>query len=346
MPDDKGWRVAGRENIKAVKITDWKEEVRQLHFDRGYTWPDTAIAMRPYFPGLTDQQIKEKIRSPFRSVTVRKPKPEPPAKPAKVDVVQNFEPCVKEVNWKGNRITRFGLMGDTQINSKYTQLTYLHDFYDRCAADGIKHVYHTGDIDDGDQMRMGHQYECYNQGADDHEAEIVRVYPRRPGVTTHFITGNHDASITKRSGHDIGKAISGQRDDMEYLGQDCAVIYLTPNCTLQLQHNWDGTAYALSYKPQKMIEAMQADAKPNILAIGHYHKSEYLFYRSVHAFQTGCFQMQTPFERGKQISISMGGWIITVEVDENGFIQRTVPEFIPYYKPIKDDWKNWQSFKP
>ena len=149
-------------------------------------------------------------------------------KPEKIEVVQNFEPSVKEVQWKGNHIVRFGLMGDTQINSKYTQLTYLHDFYDECERQGIKHVYHTGDIDEGDQMRMGHQYECYTQGADEHVAEIVRVYPKHAGMTTHFITGNHDASITKRSGHDIGKAIAFQRNDMEYLGADCALVCLTP----------------------------------------------------------------------------------------------------------------------
>ena len=99
----------------------------------------------------------------------------------------------------------------------------------------------------------------------------------------------------------------------------------------------------MSYKPQKMIEAMQADTKPNILAIGHYHKGEYLFYRNVHAFQTCCFQAQTPFERGKGIAISMGGWIITIKVDERGYIQSITPELIPFYTPIKDDYKNWVS---
>lgn len=264
-------------------------------------------------------------------------------KPEKIEVVQNFEPSVKEVQWKGNHIVRFGLMGDTQINSKYTQLTYLHDFYDECERQGIKHVYHTGDIDEGDQMRMGHQYECYTQGADEHVAEIVRVYPKHAGMTTHFITGNHDASITKRSGHDIGKAIAFQRNDMEYLGADCALVCLTPNCILQLQHPWDGTAYALSYKLQKMIEAMQADTKPNILAVGHYHKIEYLFYRNIHAFQTGTFQMQTPFMTAKSISAHMGGWIIEAHVDDEGHIKKIVPQMIPFYKPMPHDYMNWRA---
>lgn len=245
-------------------------------------------------------------------------------------------------DWNGEKVIRFALMGDTQINSKYTQLTHLHKFYDICQSEGIDTVYHTGDIDEGEQMRVGHQYECYEQGADDHVREIVRVYPKRKGITTYFITGNHDASIIKRCGYDIGYPIANQRDDMKYLGQSSAVINLTPNCTLELRHPIDGTAYAISYKTQKLIEAMSGGEKPNILAVGHYHKLEYIFYRNVHCFQTGCFQAQTPFMKGKQIAAMMGGWIVEVHVDDEGTITRLKQEYIPFYKAIKDDYLNWR----
>lgn len=263
-----------------------------------------------------------------------------PKKPKLYGIYENRSPKIHTADWGGNKVITFGLMGDTQFNSKYTQMTYLYQFYDLCAARGITDVYHTGDLDEGEQMRMGHQYECYTQGADDHINEIVKKYPRFGG-TTHFITGNHDASIYKRCGMDIGKAVASGRDDMDYLGRDVAKVALTPNCILELRHPWDGTAYALSYKPQKMIEGMEADSKPNILAIGHYHKLEYLFYRNVHCFQSGCFQSQTPFTRGKGISVHLGGWIITVEVDKLGHVQRIVPEMIPFYKGITDDYLNF-----
>lgn len=260
----------------------------------------------------------------------------------KYDICENQVPSDHDAKWNGEKQIVFGLMGDTQINSKYTQLTYLHQFYLECSKRGVHDVYHTGDIDEGEQMRMGHQYECYNQGADDHIAEIVKNYPRINGITTHFITGNHDASIYKRCGVDIGKRIAMERPDMDYLGRDCARVNITPNCIMELRHPWDGTAYALSYKPQKMLDGMEADSKPNILAIGHYHKIEYLFYRNVHCFQTGCFQAQTPFTRGKGISVHLGGWIITVTVDSEGHVLRISPEMIPFYKGIADDYKNWK----
>lgn len=218
----------------------------------------------------------------------------------------------------------------------------MHSAYDFYAREGITDVYHLGDIDEGDQMRMGHQFECYTQGADDHVEEIVKVYPRRNGIRTHFITGNHDHSIIRRAGCDIGLQIAANRDDMIYLGQSQAFIKLTPECTLELRHPEDGTAYAISYKIQKMLEAMSGGEKPSILAVGHYHKQEYLFYRNVHALQTGCFQAQTPWMRGKGISAALGYYLVEIHVNDDGQINRFKPEFMPFYKAIKDDYKNFR----
>lgn len=254
--------------------------------------------------------------------------------------IQNQEPSEHSSVWNGTETLKFAIIGDTQLGSKYTQWTHLKNFYDICEEEWITDVYHTGDITDGLKMRTGHEYELYAVSADDMLNDVVLHYPKRKGITTHFITGNHDASIYKHVGYDIGEAISRQREDLEYLGRDCAVVHLTPNCKLELRHPWDGTAYALSYKIQKMIETMESDSKPNILAVGHYHKAEYLFYRNVHALQTGCFQGQTPFTRGKGISVHLGGWIVTIKVDKTGTIKSFEPRFIPYYASIKDDYKN------
>ena len=256
-------------------------------------------------------------------------------------VVQNQEPTVHNPKWNGTTILKFAIIGDTQLGSKYAQISHLKSFYELCASEGIKDVYHTGDVTDGLKMRSGHEYELYKTSADDMVQDVIENYPRIEGITTHFITGNHDASIYKQVGYDIGNTIAEKRPDMKYLGRDCALIFLTPNCKLELRHPWDGTAYALSYKPQKMIEAMESDSKPNILAIGHYHKAEYLFYRNVHCLQTGCFQGQTPYTRGKGISVHMGGWIVTIHVDKNGTITRFGSEFVPYYSTIKDDYKQY-----
>lgn len=322
----------------------WQEEALEL-YHAGYSKAEIGRMLKGKMGVTKDEQARDWVRRYLYGVVGPKGK-EPrtvPVKPVQHIALENLTPKHHALDWDGGRTIRFGLMGDTQINSKYTQLTHLHRFYDICASMGIDTVFHTGDIDEGEQMRPGHAYECYEQGADDHVEEIVRVYPKRDGITTYFITGNHDASLYKRAGMDVGKAIAAKRPDMVYLGRDCAVVNLTDKCTLELRHPWDGTAYALSYKPQKIIEAMDADSKPNILAIGHYHKVEYLFYRNVHCFQTGCFQSQTPFTRGKGISVHMGGWIVEVRVDADGSIQEIVPLLVPFYAAVKEDWKNWRD---
>ena len=323
-------------------MTDWQSKARAL-YEAGHSKSAIARQLQKEMGAATAENARDRVRYYLKKY------PDPPitSKPTpqirKYEALENLTPHRYAMEWNGERLIRFGLIGDTQINSKYTQLTHLHAFYDLCASIGIDTVFHTGDIDEGEQMRPGHQYECYEQGADDHVAEIVRVYPRREGIKTYFITGNHDASLYKRAGMDIGRAIADRRDDMIYLGRDCAVVHLTDKCTLELRHPWDGTAYALSYKPQKIIEAMEADSKPSILAIGHYHKIEYLFYRNVHCFQTGCFQSQTPFTRGKGISVHMGGWIVEILVTKEGVIKEIVPHMIPYYAAIENDWKNWRD---
>lgn len=312
-------------------------------------WQEAAL--RYYQLGLGLKEITAKIEIEFDMYDVydmvrcfiyrQKKKGEIPEEPKRV-VIQNQEPEHHASKWDGTSTLRFAIMGDTQIGSRYTQLTYLHDFYDLCEREGIKDVYHTGDITDGIKMRPGHEYELYEISTDELRDDVVKNYPMRDGITTHFITGNHDASLYKHVGYDIGQGIAYLRPDMKYLGRDCAVVNLTPNCTLEMRHPWDGSAYALSYKIQKMIEAMESDSKPNILAVGHYHKAEYMFYRNVHALQTGCFQAQTPFTRGKGISTHLGGWLVTIHVDEFGTIRRFAPEFVPFYKSIENDYKNFK----
>lgn len=261
--------------------------------------------------------------------------------PEKRVVIQNQEPEAYDAKWDGAEVIKFAVVSDIHIGSKYTQLTHLHNFYDRLAMEGIKTVYNAGDLTEGLKMRPGHEYEVYTVSADEMVEDVIATYPARDGITTYFITGNHDASIYKHIGYDIGKAIARRRSDMIYLGRDCAKVNLTPNCVLELRHPWDGVSYATSYKLQKMIESMESDSKPNIIAVGHYHKQLYMFYRNVHGLLTGCFQGQTPFFRGKGISSQLGGWIITIRVIEDGTIIGFEPEFVPYYASAQDDYKNF-----
>ena len=321
-------------------MEDWKKTAAHLRFERGFSWTEITDELSYLFPGEKRDTIKEKIRTAVRRMPEYKA-----AKEGEGKITPRYNPVPKDIynRYNGEKVIRFGLCGDTHLNSKYAQITYLHDFYDECSREGIDAVYHCGDIDDGEGMRVGHQYDLVTQGADEHVSEIVRLYPRRTGIKTKFITGNHDASMMKRCGYNIGPTIALKRPDMEYLGSDCARVWLTPSVDFEIRHPWDGaSAYSLSYKVQRMIEGMDIYNRPKVLAVGHYHKSSWFRFGGVEAFMVPCFQSETPFTIGKNISVAIGGFIVEMRLDDDGEIKSIIPRQIEYHKAIKDDWKNWR----
>ena len=59
-------------------------------------------------------------------------------------------------------------------------------------------------------------------------------------------------------------------------------------------------------------------------------------------FRQDASKRRAPWMKGKQIAAMVGGWIVEIHVDDDGTITRCKGEFIPYYRMIKDDWKNWR----
>ena len=56
-------------------------------------------------------------------------------KPKKFTAFQNMSPKIHKKDWDGTQTIKFGLIGDTHFNSKYTQITYLNKFYNLCARE-------------------------------------------------------------------------------------------------------------------------------------------------------------------------------------------------------------------
>lgn len=242
-------------------------------------------------------------------------------------------------SWNGEKIIRFGVVSDTHIGSKYMQLSVLNKLYEIFNREGLDTVYHAGDVTEGYNMRKGQEYEVFLHGADAQCDYTVEHYPRlKNGGKTKFIIGNHDLSHTKAGGIDVGRRIARDRPDMEYLGALNAKVYLTPNCIMELNHPLDGASYALSYSIQKMIDSYSGGSKPNILLNGHHHKMFYLFYRNVHGVECGTTEAQSSWMKGKRIQAHIGGLIVTVHVHDDGTINRFIPEFIPFYDELKNDY--------
>lgn len=306
-------------------------------------WDDIAVRVERRFG---EHYSMEKLRSCIRRSPEYKgkgrcpaPKPEPEEKPQSLK--ENFEPAVHDMDWDGSRHLAIGLVSDNHLTSRWAQPTYLHYLFDRFAERGVQTVYDCGDITDGECMRKGHEYEIHTHGYDNALAYVGAIYPHRGGMKTYVINGNHDDAFYKAVGTEFGASLSQVRPDIHYLGRSCATVNLTPNCQMELRHPWDGTAYAISYKPQKIVEAMQGGSKPRIVVIGHYHKAGFFFPRNVLTVLAGTTCAQTLWMRAKSIEAQMGGWIFEIDVGKDGTIERFAPEFIPFYKTLVDDYKNF-----
>lgn len=233
------------------------------------------------------------------------------------------------------RRIKIGVLGDTQLGSLYDDIGWLKTAYNVFAAEGIRKVFHTGDMVDGEFMYPGHRYELRIVGADNQVKYACKNYPYKRQITTYFITGNHDLSFWANAGCDVGERIAEKREDLVYLGREEKDMEIQDSrgrkIKLRLTHPGGGTAYALSYHSQKYIEALSGGEKPNIIFMGHYHKSELIpNYRNIALFQSGTLQHQTPFMRRKKIAAMTGFWIVEFGIDRKGLV-RLKAEFFPFF---------------
>jgi len=267
---------------------------------------------------------------------------------AKYQIVKNvYVPPKSYQHYVGETHKKtFMVISDSHIGSIYEQLSFINFLYDEAKKRGIDTVYHCGDISDGYYKSRPEQIIALHAITFDQQAEyIIANYPKRDGITTHFIIGNHDETHIKNGGADIGKAIARSRSDMIYLGLGSARVFLSPNCWMELLHPLDGIAYATSYAIQKYIDSLSGGEKPNLLFVGHHHKLLYMVNRNIHAFEVPSTCQQSMWEKRSRLQNTSGAWFITVEIDDEGTLTRVIPEQLVQYKKIDSDYLNFKKWK-
>lgn len=173
-----------------------------------------------------------------------------------------------------------GLISDTHLGSIAERLDILEEAYSTFKECGVSQVFHTGDITDGEGVYPGHNNHIHCHG-DDQLAWCAAKFPRREGIVTNFICGNHDLKSYQKSGVDPmpklitgfehrGKKIAG-RKDFFYLGQMATQILMPQEIVMDMLHPDGGNVYAKSYKIQKRSETMNRETRPDIQVAGHYH---------------------------------------------------------------------------
>ncbi len=235
------------------------------------TWTDDdrAVIREGKKSGLTNQQIADKLGTSFAAVrtqwhrmlcdTGHDEKLEAENDRLQKEITRLILNGYEKKHSFSGAVIRFGLLSDTQLGSRYENLDLLQDAYGIFRREGIRIVYHSGDLIDGEKMYRGHEYELHTHGADAQVQYCVDNYPEQEGIETYFILGNHDASFWQNAGIDIGWQIDQKRADMHYIGMDEADVTLSSDSgdiILRLYHPRKGTAYAVSYQIQKYMESL------------------------------------------------------------------------------------------
>jgi len=213
------------------------------------------------------------------------------------------------------RNARIGVMSDTHIGSKYFN-PQLFDkvikYFEKKKVDGI---YHAGDILEGMSGRAGHIYELDAIGLDA-QLDLAIKYLSSTALPIFAITGNHDDWYRQKAdiGADVGKLLEQRLHNFKFLGLNEADVILN-GTKIKLFHPAKGTAYALSYQGQKLVESFDDKNKPDIVLNGHYHKALFMNVRDVNYFECGTIQNQSGWMRSKNIPAHTGAWIIDIYKD-------------------------------
>lgn len=240
---------------------------------------------------------------------------------------------------KGN-VIRFGLIGDTHIGSLYHREDAFRAFCKRCCDEGVTDIFHAGDVTAGWRVYRGQEFELRPDAKSWPEQRdlFADEAALTEGIRVIFITGNHDNSFKKLVGMVPGDEFQRIAPHWKFIGQDIGDIDLVSpdglKFRVRLLHPGGGTAYAVSYHAQKIVESMSGGQKPDLISIGHYHKSLYLpAYRNVTCIMPGTFESQTPFMVQRSIAAHVGGWIVTATLgDRRKLSSRIQAEWIGFFE--------------
>ena len=235
---------------------------------------------------------------------------------------------------------RIGLLADPHLCSTKQRLDVVEAGFEEFKRQRIKTVYVLGNMIDGHLERINGS-EVMLRNVTDQCAYMADHWPSRSGIKSKFITGDcHEGWYAKKVGLNVGRHMEDVarrrgRRDLEYIGHMEVDVELpsggeTPT-VLRLLHPGGGSAYAQSYKAQKIVESYQGGEKPHVLAIGHYHKMGFFHPRGVPTVLAGCCQDQTRFMRKLQLSAHVGFVVLRLKFDQGGGVSMVTPEMYPFY---------------
>lgn len=233
------------------------------------------------------------------------------------------------IDFSGERI-RFGVISDTHMGSIYFDEQCYDAAIDEFKKEACEFLLHAGDIAEGMSARPGHIYEL-NQIGYDKQFHYAKSQLEKWEKPWYMIDGNHDRWFIKSNGAIIGKQLDEALSNVSFIGQDEGDVSLKGETTIKLWHGDDGGgSYAISYRVQKIIEALPGGEKPGLLITGHDHKAGNFFIRNVHTLLSGAMCRQSKWMRSTKKENHFGFWIVDVWVKDKS-IKKISTTFYPFY---------------
>lgn len=222
-----------------------------------------------------------------------------------------------------------GVVSDTHLCSVAERLDVLNYTYDSFAERGITTVFHQGDVSDGWKEYRNHINFVKVHGNQEQAKYVIENYPKRKGITTYAIGGNHDdsyaeskidrLSLVTHGFHHQGKEVKG-RDDIKYVGQYSHYYIFPQEVRLHSLHPRGSQAYALSYKQQKRAEAMPRNERPDMQFSGHFHTFCHTYHDGLQMLACPGEQDETEFFKRLGLGRSIGFLIVRYAIKKGKVI--------------------------
>jgi predicted phosphodiesterase len=229
---------------------------------------------------------------------------------------------------------KYGYFSDAHIGEKHFDEPLFLQMVEHFNDEKVEFIVDAGDHLEGMSGREGHIYELQDIGFNPQMNHAVKLYSKF--VSPIFgIDGNHDLWYKSKNSAGVvpGEVLEARVPNYTHLGEwegDLDVGSGKNKVWIKLFHSNDGTAYADSYKLQKLIESFTGGEKPNIVHSGHYHKAIALFRRNVWGFESGTLCGQSQFMRGKKLQAHKGYGLVEFD-HSNGQIEKLTHTFVPDY---------------
>lgn len=241
-------------------------------------------------------------------------------------------------HWAEGPAFRFGVVADPHVANRCSRKDVQEAAFDLFVAEGVTKVIVPGNLLDGEFKYNRHELVAH--GVEGQIVHCAKEWPQRESIETWFLSANcHEGWWGRTIGLDIGRHMeSGFHDlgrtDMHWLGhvqRDLGLHPDNPRSILRIVHPGGGSAYALSYPIQKIVESWQGGEKPTAAVFGHFHKYDVNYIREVFCAQVGTACDQTFFMALHKLAAHVGFIIVEIRLTPYGAIQRAIHEWMPFY---------------